>query len=262
MASPWYIRPLPRPEAEARLYCFPFAGGAASAYRCRPSVLPGRVELRAIQPPGRQNRIAEPPHRSCRELVAELVGALAEELNELPFAFFGHSMGALVSFELARELRRRGGPQPALLGISAFEAPQRRRTGAPLSGLPDEDLVARVREFGGLPDEVLAAPELLALVVPTLRADLALTENYRYSPGPPLDCPISVFRGRDDPFARAEGLRDWQAQSTRPLTMREFPGRHFYSTEHADAVVSSFADHLCRLLPTDDRFPTSGVTTT
>ena len=250
MSSAWYICYLPRPRAEIRLYCFPFAGGCSSTYRSWLSVLPDWIELRAVRLPGRQNRRHEPAYRSCRKLVGELVDALAGQLSEMPFAFFGHSMGALLSFELARVLRRLSAPQPALLGVSAFGPPHQGHSWVSVSGLPDETFLACMRALGGLPGEALTEPSLRGFFLPTLRADLTLVETYRYLPESPLNCPISVFGGSEDPVVLTEELQGWQKQSTRPVVVRVFPGHHFYLTEHSDAVVSSFAEDLRHVLLT------------
>jgi medium-chain acyl-[acyl-carrier-protein] hydrolase len=244
----WVIRFRPRPEATARLYGFPHAGAGAPAYRAWAGLLPAAVELRAVQPPGRQDRIREPAFTDLPGLVAALADALGPELGELPFAFFGHSMGALVAFELARELRRRGGPLPVLLGVSAWRGPQVPRALPPVSDLPDPELVAHVRRLGGMPEPVLEEPELLASVLPTLRADYRLCEGYRYRPSAPLDRPISVFGATADPLAGPAELEAWAAQTTRPLSVRVFPGRHFYLLDRLAEVVGAYASDLEREL--------------
>jgi medium-chain acyl-[acyl-carrier-protein] hydrolase len=244
MSGPWVVRFEERPSAGMRLYCAPFAGAGGPAYRPWARLLPPTVELCALQPPGRQDRMREAPFTDCRDLVRALADALAPELGELPFALFGHSMGGLVCFELARELRRRGGPMPLLLGISAWPGPQTPRAVPPVRDLPDDALVARVHALGGMPDAVLREPELLASVLPTLRADYRLCETYVYEPEPPLDCPITVFGALADPLAAPRELEAWAAQTTRPLSLRTYQGHHFYLLDRLEAVVGALVSDL------------------
>jgi medium-chain acyl-[acyl-carrier-protein] hydrolase len=244
VSGPWVMRFDARPAAGLRLYCVPFAGAGAPAYRPWAPLLPPAVELRAVQPPGRQDRIREAPFTACRDLVGALAGALAPELGDLPFALFGHSMGGLVCFELARELRRRGAPMPVLVGVSAWPAPQRPRAVRPVADLPDEALAAHVHRLGGMPDAVLGEPELLASVLPTLRADYRVCETYAYEPEPPLDCPITVFGALADPLAAPSDLEAWAAQTTRPLSLRTYQGHHFYLLERLETVVGALVADL------------------
>ncbi|MHB9857125.1 thioesterase II family protein [Streptomyces sp. YIM S03343] len=240
-----------RPYAVGRIYAFPFAGGGAAVYRGWVDRLPASVELRAAQLPGRQDRMAEPPVTDLAELVRTLADILLDDLADLdhgPFAFFGHSMGALLSFELARELRRRGGPLPVLLGLSGWSSP---RGGLPherYSGLSDQQFLFALRRLGGMPQDVLNAPELLRLVLPTLRADFAVVESHTYRQEPPLRQPMSVFGGISDPFTERRGIEEWRHETTAPVTARHYPGKHFFLLEEADAVAVAFAGDLSRAL--------------
>jgi surfactin synthase thioesterase subunit len=233
-----------RPQARLRLYCFPFAGAGASAYRYWPGMLPERVELRAVQLPGRQNRRMEPARASCRELVAELADVLGPELDAAPFAFFGHSMGALVAFELTRELRRRRGVLPVRLAVSGCAAPHVPMHRAPVHQLPEDRLVAEVRRLGGTPAAFLADPALRKLALPALRADLALCHSYAHQTEPPLDCPVSAFGGRTDPLVSATDLDAWQRHTRFPITVRRYSGGHFYLDRNLGTVVSALTQDL------------------
>lgn len=244
----WFRSFASRPHAGARIYAFPFAGGSAAVYRGWADRLPSSVDLRAVQLPGRQDRMAQAPATDLAGLVRTLADELREDLTDVPFAFFGHSMGALLSFELARELRRSGGPQPVLLGLSAWSSP---RGGLPherYSTLSDEAFLEVLTRLGGMPQDVLAAPDLLRLVLPTLRADFAVVESHTYQEEPPLAVPMSVFGGTADPFTEARGVEEWRRETTVPLTVRHYPGRHFFLLDHSDAVAGAFAGDLATLL--------------
>jgi surfactin synthase thioesterase subunit len=242
--SPWILRPRPRPEARLRLFCFPYAGGGASAFRGWPAALPAEIETLAVQPPGREGRFREAAHRSLPELVAATAEGLAPFLD-VPFAFFGHSLGALVGFELARLLRRRGlGPQRLL--VSACRAPQRPDPHPPLRGLADADFVREVRRrYDAIPEEIAANAEMLDLLLPTLRADFESFETYDYAALPPLACPISCFGGTGDHFATQAELQDWRAQTAGAFQLRLYDGGHFFAQQHEAALLADVAADLC-----------------
>ncbi|MEU1284235.1 thioesterase domain-containing protein [Kitasatospora sp. NPDC005856] len=240
-AALWFRCFEPRPHAAWRLFAFPFAGSGAAVYRPWTVHLPSTVELRAVQLPGRQDRIAEPAEHDLAELVGRLADEIEPLLTERPFAFFGHSMGALLAVELTRELRRRGAPQPLALGLSGWPNPRGGLPRESYEGLSDEQFLDRVTRLGGIPDEVLAAPELLDLVLPTLRADFTVVESHVYREQEPFDLPVSVFGGTGDPFTVAGGLADWQYETSSATTVRQYPGRHFYLLQHAPAVLGAFA---------------------
>lgn len=234
-----------RPAAEVRLYCIPFAGGSAAAYRPWAHLLPESIELRAGQLPGRQDRLDETPHRHWSAAVRALADELSPELaSGPPYGIFGHSMGGLLAWELTRELRRRDVPLPALLAISGRAAPH---TGDPVPVIyrhSDAQFVEAVDRLGGIPKEVTALPDLLAVVLPALRADLEICNTYSYAAEPRLACPISVFGGSDDRLAPAPQLRAWAAQTTRFRNARIYPGGHFYLAEHQRDVVAALAGDL------------------
>jgi len=235
-ADAWVLGARNRPAARLRLFCLPYAGGAASAYHGWAEDLPAEVEACPVQLPGRGWRFRETPFRR----LADLVPALAEgllPLLDLPFALFGHSMGAVVAFELARELRRRGARAPVLLALSGHQAPQRPDAEPPISHLPDAEFLDEVRRrYDGIPAEVLAEEELLQLLFPVLRADIQVLEAYAYEKEPPLDCPIYCFGGEDDPHVSLPDLEAWRDETRAPLRVRTFPGGHFF-VESARADV-------------------------
>jgi medium-chain acyl-[acyl-carrier-protein] hydrolase len=241
-ANPWVSIPTPRPKASIRLFCFPFAGGGASAYRSWASLFPAEVEVCGIQLPGREERFREPLLQHYQTLVAHACGGI-QRLLDRPFAFFGHSMGAMVAFECARRLRRHG-HQPAELFVSACHAPQLPLPRKPIHDLPDDQLLREVGRLGGTPAQVLENEELMELIRPVLRADLALHETYAYAEDPPLESPITAFAGTDDPVVRSEHIAPWGAQTTGPFTMKELAGGHFFIHHHARTVAHQIASRL------------------
>ncbi len=207
-----------------RLFCFPHAGGGASGYR---SFSLDRWSACPVRLPGRESRHAEAPFARMGPLVEALASAI-EQWTAEPFAFFGHSMGAVVAFELARLLRNRGLPQPALLIASAARAPQFRRHHVPPPAPTEERLLEELRRLDGIPAEVLDDPAALRAILPALLADTALYRQYVYSEGAQLPFPIHAWGGDSDPNITREHLEAWKEQTTSAYAMRVFPGGHFY----------------------------------
>lgn len=234
-----------RPAPRLRVFCLPYAGAGASAFRLWDREFPDHVELISLQPPGRERRISEPLSGSVPDIVAMLATDIAD-LLDLPFAFFGHSMGALLAFEAARELRRRNLPGPVHVVASGMRAPQTPRRTRELHGLPDEQLVAELRRLGGTPDQVFAEPELLALVLPALRADLTACETYDYRPEPPLACPISAWRGTTDREVNDDELAAWRRETAAGFSMRRFAGGHLYPVTAMPVVTAALVATLAR----------------
>jgi medium-chain acyl-[acyl-carrier-protein] hydrolase len=210
-----------------RLFCFPYAGGNEAAYRNWQQKLPESIEVLPVQLPGRGSRIKEPPYSELRPLIHAASEALAAEM-ETPFAFFGHSMGGLIAFELARELRKQHGVQPVHLFISAKCSPRQRPADPAVGQLSDAALIEVLERYEGTPRELLNDPELMQLVLPIIRADMTLCDSYVYEPGPPLECPITVFGGLEDHVCSRPCLESWQEHTTGPFTLRMLPGGHFF----------------------------------
>jgi medium-chain acyl-[acyl-carrier-protein] hydrolase len=226
----------PNALARLRLFCFPYAGVGASLFGTWWKDLPHDVEVCAIQPPGRESRWKEPPLTRVGPVVEAVVEAIRPRLD-LPFTFFGHSVGALIGFEVVRELRRRKEPLPVRLFVSARRAPQLPRRQPPIHHLPDPIFVGEMRRrYGGIPDAVLQQADLLQLMLPALRADVAIHETYAYVDEPPLACPISVFGGLADAEASRDDLEAWRRHTQSAFTLAMFPGDHFY-VRHARAPL-------------------------
>ncbi|MFN7945823.1 MAG: thioesterase domain-containing protein [Blastocatellia bacterium] len=214
-------------RAGLRLFCFPWSGAGASVYYKWASVFPPGIELCPVQLPGRESRLTEPAFQHLEPLVEAAGNALLPYLNR-PFAFFGHSMGALIGFELARWLRRHQHPGPVHLLVSGHNAPQFPGDYAPIHALPEPEFIAELRRLNGTPDEVLNHAELRDLIVPVLRSDFSVCETYNYTAEAPLSCPISAFGGLQDVDVSRAKLEAWREQTTGAFSMRLFPGDHFY----------------------------------
>ncbi|UPK75795.1 alpha/beta fold hydrolase [Nocardioidaceae bacterium SCSIO 66511] len=237
----WLTCPSPRPAARARLFCLPHAGAGASAYNGWPEKLAEHtdVEVIPVRPPGRESRLAELPRLDP----SELTDALERRLDR-PYALFGHSVGARLAFEVVRELRRRGLPEPVFLGASACPAPQLPVESPEDSTLSDDAFLDRVASIGGMPAHVLTDPEVRELVLPALRADFDYVDTYRYEPESPLRVLLHAFGGDDDPEARPDQIQAWQSQTVGPFRCTILRGDHFFVTEQRDAVIRQVAESL------------------
>jgi medium-chain acyl-[acyl-carrier-protein] hydrolase len=246
--APWLLRPQAGSPSVARLFCFPFAGGGAASYVQWARGLPAGLELCAVQLPGRESRLGEPARVQFFPLINELADALAPWLIP-PFAFFGHSMGALLAFELARELRRRERPLPERLLLSGRQAPTQVDDAEPMHQLDDPEFVARLSErYDGIPDAVRNDADFLRLFLPTMRADFELLTTYVYRPELPLPCPFSIYCGRHDPQVRGEALQDWRWQTTGGFEIRWLEGGHFYYQPDRKPLLGALAEDLRPLI--------------
>lgn len=223
----WLAYREPNPRARLRVFCFPYAGGGASIYRGWAASLPADHEVCPVQLPGRESRLREQPFTHLGPMVQALADALPP-CFDLPFVFFGHSMGALIAFELARELRRRGGSLPLHLFVSGRRAPQLPVREAPIHGLPEPEFIVKLRELNGTPEEVLQHAELMRLLLPILRADFAVNETYEYAPAESFDFGISAFGGLGDEEVTREHLEAWREQARGRFRLRMLPGDHFF----------------------------------
>lgn len=236
-ASAWFGIPKPNAQARVRLFCFPYAGGGAFEYRAWSPLLPHDIELCAVQLPGREARLKETPFTNLPAATRALAEVLAPHLHK-PFAFFGHSLGAFLCFELTRELRRRNLPQPQHLFVSGSRAPQLPNPEKPMCHLPDAEFVEEmVRRYDGIPREIREHAEMMAMVLPVLRADFTMNETYEHAAEPPLACPITCFGAGEDHSAPRAALEAWRAQTTSAFTLHTFPGGHFFIKPERAALV-------------------------
>lgn len=243
----WLTLPESNPGAAMRLFCVPYAGGGAAIFRGWAEGLPREVQAHPVQLPGRGSRLREKPLDRIEPLVAGIAEAIFP-LTDKPFALFGHSMGALIVFEVARYLRRVYATPPVHLFVSGRCAPQDRERGEPTSHLGDREFLGELRRLNGTPQAVLENAELMQLLLPAIRADFAVSENYRYAPEPPLACPISAFAGTEDRLASREELEGWRTQTAAEFTLRLLPGDHWFPHTAQDELLSLIARELERMV--------------
>jgi medium-chain acyl-[acyl-carrier-protein] hydrolase len=233
---------------ELRLYCFPHAGGAPSVFFGWPELLAPAVEVIWIQQPGRGSRFVEKPHTQVNAISAEIAAEIAAEnsgSNPIPFAFYGHSLGALVAFEVARQLRRQSLPQPVHLLVGAARGPHLERILPPLGHLTDDQFIQEMQNrYSGIPEAVLEHPELLKLFLPVLRADFAAFESYLYAEEPPLGCPVSAFSGKNDPMVTRESMEAWSRHTNDVFTLHTLVGDHFFVTSERATLVELIRQSL------------------
>lgn len=235
LANDWFRRLGPPVRAETRLICFPHAGGAASSYVRLSRVLSPAVEVLAVQYPGRQDRRHEQAVTDLHELADRIADAFAAHTDQ-SYAFFGHSMGAVLAYETARRLDHHGAPGPQRLFLSGRGAPSRgSQRSDRLSG--DAALLAEIRRLGGRGSATLDDPELLALAMPAIRADYQALRGYTCVPGSPLRCPITVLVGDSDPVVVRDDAAAWDAHSAAPTELRVFSGGHFYLEDELEGVA-------------------------
>jgi surfactin synthase thioesterase subunit/acyl carrier protein len=239
-----WVTPLQgNPQARLRLFCFPYAGAGASIFRTWLEDIPPEIEICPIQLPGRENRLKETPFTRLSPLIQTLAPLLRPYLDS-PFAFFGHSLGALLSFELAREFRKQKFPSPVHLFVSGSRAPQVPDLDAPIHRLPEPKFLESLRRLNGTRPEVLQNPELLQVLLPALRSDFAILETYIYATQARLECPICAFGGREDSKVSHEQLDAWRNQTHGEFKLQLFPGDHFFLHNNRQSLLQAIAQQI------------------
>jgi surfactin synthase thioesterase subunit len=241
--SPWIRRYRPAPEAPVLLVCLPHAGGSASFFYPLSKALAPAVEVLAVQYPGREERRTEPLIDSVGELGARIVAELLVRTDR-PLVLFGHSLGAVLGFEIARMLTSKGRP-PIALVASGRRAPDIDRVEL-RHQLDDRDLLRHIATLGGTDPRVLEDEELMRLALPVIRADYRAVETYRCEPGPPLGCPLTVLTGREDPHVSEADADAWRRHTTAAFEVITLPGAHFYLVDQQETVTAVLADRLAR----------------
>lgn len=245
--SAWLAYRRVNPQAGLRLFCFPYAGGSASIFAAWPNQLPTHIEVCPVQLPGRETRIKEAPYKRLTMLVEALARELSPFLDK-PFAFFGHSMGALISFELTRHLRRTGGPQPGHLFVSAARAPHTPDTEPPIHHLPEKEFIEALKAYNGTPEPVLQHEELMEIILPYLRADFEICETHTYQAEEPLPMPFTVLGGWEDKKIEANQLGAWRDLTSSTCTIKMFSGDHFFLLKYRQQILETISSQLSSII--------------
>jgi medium-chain acyl-[acyl-carrier-protein] hydrolase len=242
---PWLPRVRSKGDSKLRLFCFPYAGGATYSYSSWDSLLPQEIEVCPVELPGRAGRMREPAARNIRSLVKSMGAALLPGMDR-PFAFYGHSMGALISFELARELRRSHQLQPVHMFVSSCLPPHSpRRREKVTYNLPEPQFIEELRRFNGIPSEVQEhSEELMQLTMPLLRADFEACQTYEYIAEPMLECPLTVVGGLEDKGLSRSDLEEWRGHTTSACTVRMVSGDHLFINTSQTWILRLLAEEL------------------
>lgn len=240
----WVRRSHPAPNSRVRLVCLPHAGGSASFYFPMSRALAPAVEVLAIQYPGRQDRRHEPNIPSLPHLADQIFEAV-RRLDDRPLALFGHSMGAVLAYEVALRMQDAGLPSPVRLFTSGRRAPSCEREER-IHMESDDQMIAELRKLSGTSSAMLTDPELLEMIMPAIRSDYRAVETYRHVPGRKVDCPVTVITGDADPRVSVDEAAAWEDHTTGPTDLHVLPGGHFYLVDQSARVVELLAERLDR----------------
>ena len=244
----WLVTFQPNPTAPLRLLCFTHAGGSATLFRTWGMSLAPMVEIVALQLPGHGHRMSEEPYVDLTALVEAILLGIGDVLDEKPFAFFGHSMGAILAFELARALRVQSLPQPAALFVASRRAPHLLSRNRPIHTLSDEEFfIAIDRRYNGIPLQIRNEPEILRLFTTVLRADLRVVETYHYQSSEPLAYPVKGFVGMDDNDTSPSELQEWAMHTSSTFDLTVLPGGHFFLRDQSAPLLNRLADTIATL---------------
>ena len=240
MKNRWLVCPQPNLSASARLFIFPYAGGAPSSFNKWVADFPNEIEVNIFHYPGRGSRFNEPPIKELFVLVEEISNAIQSNLDK-PFFFFGHSLGAVLAFEVARRITL----QPKILFVSACGAPQVPNPNRPIHDLPDSEFIKSLLDLNGLPADVANQAEAMELLLPFLRADFEAIENYQYASSEhQLECPIIAFGGADDSHVDRVRLDAWEYHTNDSFRSKIFSGDHFFINTARRSVVDSIITEI------------------
>ena len=242
--NPWFF-PLTvnNKSTKLRLFAFHHAGGNASMFRPWMQYLASSVDIIAVQLPGRGTRFVEPLLHDLKSVVNNLVENFSNYLDK-PFIFFGHSVGALISFELVRALRKEKYPLPCHLIVSGTRAPHLPSRRKKIHNLSDSEFVSELVSYNGIPSGLLEDKELLSLLIPVIRADFTISETYTYSDSSPLSCPITAFGGMSDPYLSQKELSCWGAHTNNEFKYIFFKGDHFFLIKESYPEVTRVLNQI------------------
>lgn len=244
----WIFSPKPNPKAKLRFFCFPYAGGGTSIFRDWVNGLPLDVEVCHVQLPGHDTRIREKPFSHLTPLMDTMVPGLLPYLD-MPFIFYGHSMGALLCFEASRQLRRQHNLQPKHLFVSGSRAPQRPSVLKVTHHLPDQLFINEINKcYKAIPNEILNDREMMQIFLPILKADFSIIETYEYTPDIPLSCPISAFGGLQDEMVSLEDISAWQDQTSSKFILQMIEGEHFFINYKKREILKAITEQIAEIL--------------
>jgi medium-chain acyl-[acyl-carrier-protein] hydrolase len=223
---------------QSLLFCFHYAGGNAGIFSTWHHTLPSYIAICGIQLPGRSNLTHLTPHTDISTVVSYLQQEMAPHFTNKPYSFFGYSIGALIAFELARKIQQDQQKMPDKLIVAACKSPNVSKHQEKISHLPEEEIINKLSKYNGTPLEVLENKELMQLLLPMIRADFAMNENYHYSTSLPLRCPITTYGGAQDPTIAAEDLTGWQAETSKEFKLHMLPGDHFFINHHRQEFLT------------------------
>jgi medium-chain acyl-[acyl-carrier-protein] hydrolase len=245
--TPWIVGGRTSSSSLCRLFCIPHSGSGAFQFASWKNFLPEFLDICPVQLPGRENRLRESPLTRVKTIVESLASELNDYLDR-PYILYGYSLGALIAFELARELRRRKSRPPLSLYALARRAPHLPQSDPPLHHLSDDLFLAELaRRYGAMPAIILQDAELMKLLTPALRADISALETYVYKEEDPLDCPIYAFGGKFDSTAKEKDLEAWRLHTKRTFELKIFHGDHFFIRNNQQSVFSSILATLSQV---------------
>ncbi|MFZ6658978.1 thioesterase II family protein [Undibacterium sp. TJN19] len=242
-ASKWFLITRPKPKAQYRLFCFPYAGGSATAYMAWEDLLPDNIELVAIQPPGRANRLSEGLLTSVDDMAGQIARFIPQWLDR-PYMMYGHSLGAAVSFELLHVLKEKNLPMPFRYFCGARRAPHYSPRIPPIHNYPLDKFKSELKSLNGTPEIILNNADLMEIFVPILRTDFKAAYIYHRAPDVKLDCAVSIFGGALDDKVTKEDLVGWQDHFQKKADFRVFDGGHFFMDENKDLVLNAICEGM------------------
>jgi surfactin synthase thioesterase subunit len=247
----WFQPTAVSSDASLRLFLFPHAGSGGTIYRNWGSLLPVEFAQQVVVLPGREKRREETAFTAVEPLVEAAYEALLAELDDRPYALFGHCLGAQLAYRVAVCMERDGEASPTLVGVSGWAPEGFQQATYEQSQMSEPDLITWMKTLGSFPDEIYSNPEMMAMVIPALRADLAVFSTY-VDDGAKVACPLVSYSGRSDPLMAPGAMASWTSRAERYLGNSEFPGDHFYidTFDHAVAVTADLTRHLQRCLAT------------